>query len=398
MQKHEDGQLDKPSSGYDHSIANPARMQPKIREAVCQQCHLAGVARVVKTDKSRFDFRPGTPLEDTIATYVLNPNFPQNENHFVGQVEQIHASRCFTASNGELGCISCHDPHSVPPPETKVAFYRERCLTCHEDATCSETTDRRDENGDNCIACHMPPMETNVRHASTTDHRVPRTQSSTSTRSRKPGNSSPIIAFPSRGVAKNHEPLEADRDAMIALLQTSTYHPNRVSPTDLSQAAQTLERYIGRHRDDMDARENLGDILARNNPQRAVEHYAAVSKRHPSREHSMVMQANLLLTQDDVETAIRDWQRIVELHPAVPSYRAKLCAALERAGRWRELKQAADLGIKDFPTTEDFYRYRVTSSLSLRETSTAEKALEILIRFHPSRETDLRGWYQGLLR
>ena len=50
----------------------------------------------------------------------------------VGHVEQMESSRCFRASQGQLGCISCHDPHRLPAPSAKAAYYRERCLACHE--------------------------------------------------------------------------------------------------------------------------------------------------------------------------------------------------------------------------------------------------------------------------
>jgi PAS domain S-box-containing protein len=46
----------------------------------------------------------------------------------VGQVEQMKASRRYRASQGRLGCVSCHDPHEVPGPEEKTAYFRERCL------------------------------------------------------------------------------------------------------------------------------------------------------------------------------------------------------------------------------------------------------------------------------
>ena len=55
------------------------------------------------------------------------------QTRFFGQVEQMHESRCFRESRGEMGCISCHDPHQLPAPEEKVAYYRGRCLECHDD-------------------------------------------------------------------------------------------------------------------------------------------------------------------------------------------------------------------------------------------------------------------------
>ena len=59
------------------------------------------------------------------------------EDRFVGQVEQMHESRCFRASAGRLSCISCHDPHQRPEPEKQAAYYQERCLECHADRGCS---------------------------------------------------------------------------------------------------------------------------------------------------------------------------------------------------------------------------------------------------------------------
>ena len=78
---------------------------------------------------------------------------------------------------GELGCISCHDPHRLPPPATKAEYYRGRCLECHEQRGCAlPAAERRSRGpGEDCIACHMPrPAVADIPHTVTTDHRIPR--------------------------------------------------------------------------------------------------------------------------------------------------------------------------------------------------------------------------------
>ena len=92
-----------------------------------------------------------------------------------GQVEQLESSRCFRTSQGELGCISCHDPHRLPAPSIKAAYFRERCLECHEKKGCALPLAERQARGrgEDCIACHMPRSNTTiVPHVAATDHRI----------------------------------------------------------------------------------------------------------------------------------------------------------------------------------------------------------------------------------
>src|SRR5947209_14997668 len=89
----------------------------------------------------------------------------------------MESSRCFRASGGELGCISCHDPHRLPPPATKAEYYRGRCMNCHERRGCAlPAAERRSRGpGEDCIACHMPrPAVADIPHTVTTNHRIPR--------------------------------------------------------------------------------------------------------------------------------------------------------------------------------------------------------------------------------
>ncbi len=171
------------AGGVDDTIVNPERLDPKLRESVCQQCHLQAVVRIVKRNRLREDYRPGLPISEFVSFFVLPAN-QTDTKRAVGHVEQMYASRCFQESGkngdhrgGSLGCLSCHDPHDYPTPEKKMEFYRSRCLTCHTMKSCAvEETDRRKRSpNDNCLECHMPNVaSSNIAHTAITDHRIPR--------------------------------------------------------------------------------------------------------------------------------------------------------------------------------------------------------------------------------
>jgi len=160
--------------GGDFTIVNPRDLKPELRESVCQQCHLQGEKRIVRRGREPFDFRPGLPIEQFYSTFVRVPDLLENYRS-VGQYEQMEVSRCSQGSNGELGCISCHDPHRLPGVNERVEYYRNRCLKCHHDKGCSvSVVDRKaKQTDDSCIACHMKKGDsTSIVHAAVTDHRI----------------------------------------------------------------------------------------------------------------------------------------------------------------------------------------------------------------------------------
>lgn len=163
--------------GKDLTIVNPADLEPReLRESVCNQCHLQGVSRSNLPGRSPFDFRPGLPL-DAFVSVSTSEYDPAMRGRAVGQVEQMRKSLCFQQSGGQLGCISCHDPHRLPEPGERIAYYRGRCLECHDDRGCSlpPPTRRLRSPEDDCTACHMPRRDaTDVAHTALTDHTIPR--------------------------------------------------------------------------------------------------------------------------------------------------------------------------------------------------------------------------------
>ena len=100
----------------------PRRLEPSLRDAVCEQCHLNGQWRVLRAGRQDEDFRPGLPFY-RFWTVLERAGAPA-EDRIVGQFEQMHESHCFRASEGRLGCISCHDPHRAPEPEEKATYFR----------------------------------------------------------------------------------------------------------------------------------------------------------------------------------------------------------------------------------------------------------------------------------
>lgn len=164
----------------DSSIVNPQKVQSERRDDICMQCHLSGDARVLQPGKDYLDFRPGTSLGDVVAIFSVPQTIKGNHFVLLNQFEQIKLSRCWRASNGRLGCITCHDPHVQRQGNDAIAFFRSRCMTCHTDTSCTLQRAKRQATAppDNCILCHMPqqPGE-KIDHSSLTDHRILRTQS-----------------------------------------------------------------------------------------------------------------------------------------------------------------------------------------------------------------------------
>ena len=225
--------------GLDDTIVNPAHLDVPAREAICQQCHLQGAVRVPRRGLDVFAFRPGLPLHLFWSVFVRPPEFA--DHLLVGQVEQMAASRCYRASpaSQKLGCISCHDPHALPAPDQRVAHYRNSCLQCHQEQSCTLAADKRRQKvpDDSCITCHMPRLDTSdILHTAVTDHRIVRQPQAPArtlpTRVLRPGEV-PLLYF-HRDLNDANAP-EVQRDLGLALVDLARSQPG-------SQATQPNRR------------------------------------------------------------------------------------------------------------------------------------------------------------
>jgi hypothetical protein len=83
------------------------------------------------------------------------------------QATTLTWSRCYTKSQVQLDCVTCHDPHR--DAETSHAVYEAKCLQCHGPAAtphCSINSTR------DCIGCHMPAVRDAIPHSTFTDHHI----------------------------------------------------------------------------------------------------------------------------------------------------------------------------------------------------------------------------------
>jgi hypothetical protein len=85
-------------------------------------------------------------------------------------------SKCFTESQGQLSCLTCHSPHQ--PSSNSASFYESKCLTCHSSEKALKAEIKlnvvacKTKATKDCLNCHMPKVPVPVLHNSLTDHYI----------------------------------------------------------------------------------------------------------------------------------------------------------------------------------------------------------------------------------
>ncbi len=168
--------VEHPSRG---NILNPAHMDYVAASDTCIQCHSQGRPLTIPIEGKYYDwpvgYRPGLRLQD----------FWRLEDHTLGVTSFTHFSEGTAHKNRMQGndfvqsvmyrrgitCFSCHDPHGTENYAQLTKPADKICLDCHgplspngpRSATLQEHTRHKDGSpGSQCIACHMPEIETTI--------------------------------------------------------------------------------------------------------------------------------------------------------------------------------------------------------------------------------------------
>jgi Flp pilus assembly protein TadD len=396
------------SAEPDLTIVNPARLSPALRDSVCQQCHLQGWFRFPRAGLDSFDFRPGLPLHRFLAVFARAQRDP-DKMELIGQVEQMESSRCFRASGGKMGCISCHDPHRLPSPDTKAEYYRRRCLECHEQRGCAlpEAERRSQEPGDNCVACHMPrPPVSNIPHTLTTDHRIPRVSGASDPKPARPQmmEGLPAEFFPQAyhwDLMSADERKEAARDRGMALelaAQELLAAPP-LARLAASKAVPLLEAAVRERPDDLPAHESLGYALGMlNRLPEARQAYEEVLRIEPRRESALPYLARTLAGLQRPDLAAEALREVVAVNPWRSDYRLALARNRALAKDWPGAAAACHEAIRLNPDLFEARPLLVQAHLASGEPEKADAEFQILLKFFPASREKWLQWYEQLRR
>jgi hypothetical protein len=168
--------MSEPVTSGNGTIVNPAKLSPWLANNICMSCHQTGDARVLQPDKDYGDFRPGTPLNQTLAILMVPPSREHPlETDLLEHYFAMTLSKCYRGSAGRLSCITCHDPHVEPSASEAPAYFRGKCLSCHTEKSCAVplALRQRKEPPDDCAGCHMPKRDIKIiSHSALTNHRI----------------------------------------------------------------------------------------------------------------------------------------------------------------------------------------------------------------------------------
>ncbi|HZY87379.1 MAG TPA: tetratricopeptide repeat protein [Gemmataceae bacterium] len=385
----------------DHAIVNPARLPPALRDAVCEQCHLEGEARVQRAGRGLFDYRPGLPLHEFRAVLVQGRQGGEDAKA-VNHVEQMYQSKCFQRPVGDLklGCVTCHDPHVHIGPDKRVTHYRKACLKCHDGGAgrhgCSvaEAERRRANAADSCVDCHMPRYgAADIPHTASTDHRIVRRPE------RRPVHAADLDRAAFADFYRDRFPRgdpQAERNlgmGLVKMMHAGLLQPQRHG----GRAVLLLESALGQFPQDAELRASKAQALALlGRPADALPDARAALAKRPGDWRLLALAADGAQAEGQTEAALAYWREAVRINPGLPEYQASLVALLLRAGQLDEARTRCQRLLEIDPFNLSGLQAWVGFLLREGKKAEAERAFAVLRRLRPPDLEKREEWFRTL--
>lgn len=295
-------------SGDRAAVVNPALLPPEQRDSICISCHLEGDVMVERSGRSALNYRPGESISTYLAFYVYGNADATTRG--VSEVEQLAKSMCKRMSGDKMSCTSCHDPHFTPNAEQRAAFFRSKCLGCHNqpEFAASHHPEKQD-----CTSCHMQAVGAqNIPHVAWTDHRILRVPETLKFESPE-GNKDKLAPIFSPGATQ--------RDLALANYKAMLEGNRSLEPTAWEQLTQQREAI----HDDPEALDALGVLSGERGDRKAAEQiFRRVLELVPDDLTALSNLGTVLAQQGRYKEAISTLQPAFNRNPDIPGLAANL--------------------------------------------------------------------------
>jgi hypothetical protein len=333
-------------------------------------------------------------LTAVLAVYGL---VTERGNKAVGHVEQMKASRCVRASRCRLGCISCHDPHQVPAPEEKAAYFRQQCLACHEQQGCSfpEPVRRAESRDDRCTQCHMPRSpSSDIAHVATTDHRILRMPRSPMTEPAPVVSGPPLVLL--NGDDLGPEAVESlGRELAIAAMYEVRGRPVTPSLRRMgSWALGLLDQALAQRPEDPVVRRARAEALVLlGRKQDALQVDQSVLRSAPSYEQALDDGIVYAIELGDSQAARTLARRVVALNPGSARLHERLAYASLQRQDWDAALHESREALRLNPFLRFARMFLVQSLLHQHDLTQAQEEFTTLTKLNPTQRESLERWF-----
>ncbi len=381
--------------GIDLTIVNPRHLEPPLRAAVCEQCHLLGDQRIDRLGRGPFDFRPGLR---TAEFYAVFGRSGKQAKKAVGHVEQMKLSRCYQESGRRLGCTSCHDPHRIPAPEVKIDYFRRKCQQCHEQPGCSLPLKERLARGidDNCFSCHMPALKSSdIAHIATTDHRILKTPASQTVASPAAAGEDALLRL-LNGKDPDSENIElSERELGIALTYETEGLPRSAQVKKLGLLAVGLiDKALARRGDDLEARAGKARVLAI-----AGQHKEArllqkeILTAAPTYEQVLEEFVLYSIEVGEIQAALAPAAEAVAINPSSPALHERLAYLHVQTKEWDGAMRESRESLRLDPFRHFARMFLIESLLHRNDEAGAEAEFATLVGLNRDERAGLEAWF-----
>jgi len=363
------------------AITNPSKLSPELRDSVCFQCHMlpsASLAGARRFGRGVYSFRPGESFSD----YMVHVDVAEQGVNSTDRFEINHhgyrffQSSCYRESEGELSCISCHDPHVKPESSAFRKDVAGVCTNCHENSAKDHEREPSFAEED-CVTCHMPRRRTgDVIHVTMTDHLISRgpfdlpSLVDTTTKKNRVITAVDVLEFgnPPKGS-------EGDIYRSIAALR---------SGRNIDAARRSLERAL-EHVGKFDNDPYVDLATAQFNAGKYSDAEASARKQIEdgnSLRAAYTVLGNSLLAQGQSEQATQMLLMSIDLQPH-PETHFNLAAIYIGQGQYDEAEQQLDAAIALRPFMSEAWKYKARLLAARNEPILARDALIRVLQLQP---------------